>query len=216
MDGDNASATVGYSLNLPFAAASNGYIGASVTANTNPIPSDTIFPRSAAIDMTADASISLQYTLATAGPVRMGYVEVDRIFSAAGYNDRNAGGIQDDFADVHASIGTATSVTCRQDSECAGPSGATLFAIMLGPPFVFSEEITLDTSDSFGGMAAGFNYRDFFESGSAGIDFNFRLLESDASTPVPVELVPEPSIFWLLSGIAVAVLLLCRRFHRLG
>lgn len=206
MGGATATAGVGYTLDLPFTAASSGYIGASIEANTNPTPTDpTLYSSSIATGMSADASITLQYTLTTAGPIRPGYVEIDRLLSAAGSDYRNSGGVRDDFADVNAAIGNAVSVVCPEDYgfECAPSGPGTLFPITLGQPFVFSEQITIDTSDWVGGMGELFNYGDYLESGSAELNFNFRLVEADETTPVAVELVPEPSTFGLLAVIGV-------------
>jgi hypothetical protein len=51
------------------------------------------------------------------------------------------------------------------------------------------------------------------EQGAAALDLEFRLLEADGTTPVTVDLVPEPSALALLIAAGLLLLTIGRRFR---
>lgn len=201
---NSASASVDVN---PMRGSADGYIGASIAATTRPTV-DYTYPLDTHGLATADATITIQYTFTTTGSVRPGYVETDVPLAQAGHVTRSNGD-SDDVATVRGSIGSALSVSCSQFSpgECSGSAPGTLFPTTLGQDFVFTEQITLDTSSSSGFM---FNT---IEQGAAALDLEFRLLEADGTTPVTVDLVPEPSALALLIAAGLLLLTIGRRFR---
>src|SRR4051794_8772537 len=182
-----ARASISFSSPLPVTPTTS--VSASLNALVAAFPAgDLGSPQSGEGDAMGTTTLSLL----TSGSMRTGLIEFSQTvqFQAGPDPPRS----------------TAAVTVGGLSSQCAGPSTFFLtctgnmgaanrppqrLPFTLGQPFTFSENLLL--------LASSSNPAGVVESGTGSVSFQFRLLEADGETPVPVETVPEPSTWTLLA-----------------
>jgi len=204
----HSTATASGTLTSPVPGSPASMVGANFSASVfaDPILGFTA-PQTGGAIATGNASL----TLYTTGPIRQGQIDLIESIGLSNGSDPPT------FNTASVSVGSLTT-TCfgsfAQGTACSGNFGSPtgISVSVHTAPFTLGQAFSFDEAFHLQADSDGNN----IESGSANVQFQFRLLDADGS-PVQLYIAPEPARLTLVGmGLALLAAFLCHKRRSRG